>query len=204
MAIGADATLWCARSRAAPHHGAIDQSVLAIAIQSGASIARRVRPAGWPARLPRAPRRWPRRRPPSLIRRRSPMQGSDVQPCPRTVRRRRAAGLAAALAVIAPAAIATADDVQPFTVALPTVTGPIPSTSDNFGFGIEGFDVQPPVPDGYVIEEFFVSGVGNLYEFTPTGIRVVSPCPTAATSGCTSIPYTTRMVVKRPKRDRDF
>lgn len=132
------------------------------------------------------------------------MQRSDVQPCPRTVRRRRAAGLAAALAVIAPASIAAADDVQPFAVALPTVTGPIPSTPDNFGFAIEGFDVQPPVPDGYVIEEFFVSGVGNLYEFTPTGIRVVSPCPAAATSGCTNIPYTTRMIVKRPKRDRDF
>jgi hypothetical protein len=132
------------------------------------------------------------------------MQRSDVQPCPRTVRRRRAAGLAAALAVIAPAAIAAADDVQPFAVALPTVTGPIPSTPDNFGFAIEGFDVQPPVPDGYVIEEFFVSGVGSLYEFTPTGIRVVSPCPAAATSGCTGIPYTTRMIVKRPKRDREF
>lgn len=132
------------------------------------------------------------------------MQRSDVQPCPRTVRRRRAAGLAAALAVIAPAAIAAADDVQPFTVALPTVTGPIPSTPDNFGFAIEGFDVQPPVPDGYVIEEFFVSGVGNLYEFTPTGIRVVSPCPAAATSGCTNIPYITRMIVKRPRRDHAF
>ena len=132
------------------------------------------------------------------------MQRSDVQPCPRTVRRRRAAGLAAALVVIAPAAIAAADDVQPFTVALPTVTGPIPSTPDNFGFAIEGFDVQPPVPDGYVIEEFFLSGAGNLYEFTPTGIRVVSPCPAAATSGCTNIPYTTRMIVKRPRRDRDF
>lgn len=132
------------------------------------------------------------------------MQCSDVQLCPRTARRRRAAGLAAALAVIAPAAIAAADDVQPFAVALPTTTGPIPSTPDNFGFAIEGFDVQPPVPGGYVIEEFLVSGVGSLYEFTPTGIRVVSPCPAAATSGCTSIPYTTRMIVKRPRRDRDF
>ena len=132
------------------------------------------------------------------------MQRSDVQPSPRTVRRRRAAGLAAALAVIAPAAIAAADDVQPFAVALPTVTGPIPSTPDNFGFAIEGFDVQPPVPEGYVIEEFLVSGAGSLYEFTPTGIRVVSPCPAAATSGCTNIPYTTRMIVKRPKRDREF
>jgi hypothetical protein len=112
--------------------------------------------------------------------------------------------LTAALAVIAPASIAAADDVQPFAVAVPTVTGPFPSTPDSFGFGIEGFDVQPPVPAGYVIEEFFVSGVGSLYEFTPTGIRVVSPCPAAATSGCTGVPYTTRMIVKRPRRDHDF
>jgi hypothetical protein len=131
------------------------------------------------------------------------MQRSDVKQFPHTRARRRAV-LAAALAVIAPASIAAADDVQPFTVALPTVTGPIPSTPDNFGFGIEGFDVQPPVPAGYVIEEFFLSGTGNLYEFTPTGIRVVSPCPAAATSGCTAIPYTTRLIVKRPRRDRDF
>ncbi|HEX3762451.1 MAG TPA: alpha/beta hydrolase domain-containing protein [Kofleriaceae bacterium] len=131
------------------------------------------------------------------------MQRSDVQLSPRTSRRR-AAAVATALAVIAPASLAAADDVQPFAVALPTVTGPIPSTPDNFGFGVEGFDVQPPVPDGYVIEEFLFSGAGNLYEYTPTGIRVVSPCPAAATSGCTAIPYTTRMIVKRPRRDRDF
>ena len=115
--------------------------------------------------------------------------------------RRRWAVLAAALAVAAPASAA---DVQPFAVAVPAVTGPIPSTPGNFGFGIEGFDVQPPVPEGYVIEEYFVSGTGSIYEFTPTGIRVVSPCPPAATSGCTGVPYTTRMIVKRPKRDRDF
>lgn len=123
---------------------------------------------------------------------------------PRARRRCRAIPVAAALGVIAPAAIATAADVQPFPVALPTVTGPIPSIPGNFGFAIEGFDVQPPVPDGYVIEEFFVSGTGNLYEFTPTGIQVVSPCPAAATSGCTGIPYTTRMIVKRPRRAHDF
>ena len=132
------------------------------------------------------------------------MPSSQRSRLPRAKWLRGAIPTAAALAVIAPAAIAAADDVAPFTVALPTVTGPIPSTPDNFGFGVEGFDVQPPVPDGYVIEEFFVSGVGNLYEFTPTGIRIVSPCPPAATSGCTGIPYTTRMVVKRPRRAHEL
>ena len=131
------------------------------------------------------------------------MSGSELILSRRSLPKR-GAMIAAAIAVIAPAAIAAAADVAPFTVALPTVTGPIPSTPDNFGFAIEGFDVQGPVPDGYVIEEFFVSGTGNLYEFTPTGIQVVSPCPAAATSGCTGIPYTTRMIVKRPRHNRDF
>jgi alpha/beta hydrolase family protein len=60
------------------------------------------------------------------------------------------------------------------------------------------------VPHGYVVEEFFVSGTGNLYEYTPTGIRMVSPCPAAATSGCTNIPYTTRFLVKRPLNRHHF
>lgn len=128
---------------------------------------------------------------------------SDLTPCRRATLRG-AITTAAALAVLAPAAIAAADDVRPFTPPIPMVTGPIPSTPDNFGFGIEGFDVQPAVPPGYVIEEFFVSGTGNIYEFTPTGIRVVSPCPAAATSGCTNVAYTTRMIVKRPRRAHEF
>ena len=78
----------------------------------------------------------------------------------RTSWRGPALATAAALAMFAPAATAAADDVAPFAVALPTVTGPFPSTPDNFGFAIEGFDVQPPVPAGYVIEEFFISRDG--------------------------------------------
>jgi hypothetical protein len=132
------------------------------------------------------------------------MPGSDDPKPVFRARSLRRATTAAALAVLAAPAIAFAGDVAPFTPALPTVTGPIPSTPDNFAFGVEGFDVQPPVPAGYVVEEFFVSGTGNLYEFTPTGVQVVSPCPAAATSGCTGIPYTTRLIVKRPRRDHDF
>jgi len=55
-----------------------------------------------------------------------------------------------------------------------------------------------------VVEEFFFSGTGNIYEYTPTGIRVVDPCPPALTQGCTNVPYTTRMLVKRPKNRRAF
>jgi Alpha/beta hydrolase domain len=105
--------------------------------------------------------------------------------------------LAGAIAAAAPAA---ATDVTPFTVPIPTVGGPIPSSSNNFPYIADGFDVEPPVPAGYVEQEYFFSGTGNLYEYTPTGIEVVTPCPASVMEGrnCTGIPYTTRMLVKRP------
>ncbi len=100
-------------------------------------------------------------------------------------------------------ALAAGDDVTPFTVDLPAVSGPIASTPTDFAFGAEGEGIMPPVPSGYVVEEFFISGTARLYEYTPTGIRVVSPCPPSATSGCTNIPYTTRFLIKRPRNLRD-
>jgi hypothetical protein len=96
-----------------------------------------------------------------------------------------------------------ASDVTSFTVSIPTVTGPIASTSTDFPFIALGFDVEPPVPDGYVEQEYFFSGTGTIYEYTPTGIELVSPCPAAATAGCT-IPYTTRMLVLRPIKPKKF
>ncbi len=96
-----------------------------------------------------------------------------------------------------------AADVTPFTVSIPTVTGPMPSSPTDFPFIALGFSVEPPVPDGYVEQEYFFSGTGNLYEYTPTSIRLVTPCPAAATLGCT-IPYTTRMLVRRPIKPNKF
>jgi Alpha/beta hydrolase domain len=105
---------------------------------------------------------------------------------------------------VATPAQAASGDVTPFTVAMPTVTGPIPSTPTSFPFIADGFSVQPAVPAGYVEEEFFVSGVARIYEYTSTGIRVVTPCPAAVTTGCERVPYTTRMLVKRPVDPRRF
>ena len=67
-----------------------------------------------------------------------------------------------------------------FAVPLPAVVGPIPSTTTDFPFIADGFSVEPPVPPGYEENEYFVSGRGNLYEYTSAGIRVVSPCPASA------------------------
>ncbi len=114
------------------------------------------------------------------------------------------AATAVALAITGMPAAASAADVTPFTVGFPTVSGPIPSTSTNFPFIADGFDVEPAVPKGYVEEEFFISGTGNIYEYTPTGIQLVASCPAVATRGCSNLPYTTRMLVKRPKDMREF
>jgi hypothetical protein len=105
----------------------------------------------------------------------------------------------------AAASRAVASDVTPFTVTPPTVSDPIPSTSTDFPYIADGFGPQPPVPAGYEESEYFISGKGNLYEYTPTGIQVVTPCPASAEPlGCTGIPYTTRMLVKRPRNPRKF
>jgi hypothetical protein len=111
---------------------------------------------------------------------------------------------AGALSGMALPAPALAMDVTPFTVTVPSVTGPIPSTATNFPYIADGFSVEPPVPQGYVEEEFFFSGTGNLYEYTPTGIAIVTPCPAIAARGCTNLAYTTRMLVKRPADPRKF
>ncbi len=119
-------------------------------------------------------------------------------------RLRPAQAAAVALGLMAAPGVASAADVTPFAVARPKVTGPVPSTPTDYAATIDGFDVQPPVPSGYVEEEFFFSGTGSLYEYTPTGIEVVTPCPESAALGCTNIPYTTRMIVKRPADPRKF
>jgi len=112
--------------------------------------------------------------------------------------------VAAAFAPAPSTALAAGDDVTPFTVAAPAVTGPIPSTSTSFPFIADGFDVQPAVPAGYEEQEFFISGTARIYEYTTSGIRVVAPCPAAVTTGCARVPYTTRMLVKRPIDHRRF
>ena len=99
---------------------------------------------------------------------------------------------------------ADASDVTPFVVAVPQVKGPLASDSSSFPYIANGFDVEPPVPFGYVEEEYLVSGTGNIYEYTSTGIRVVDPCPDIAERGCTDLSYTTRMLVRRPRDLRDF
>jgi Alpha/beta hydrolase domain len=88
------------------------------------------------------------------------------------------------------------------TISPPAVTGPIPSAPADYPFIADGFGPEPPVPPGYEESEYFVSARARLYEYTSTGIRVISPCPIPG--GCANVPYTTRMLVKRPIDPRRF
>ncbi len=120
----------------------------------------------------------------------------------------RSLSVAVSLSVVALLAVPTAsvaEDVKPFKVtAAKVVSGPIPSTATSYAYIMDGVGVALPVPDGYVEEEYFISGKGNIYEYTATGIRVVDPCPPAATLGCKDVPWVTRMIVKRPRNPHQF
>jgi Alpha/beta hydrolase domain len=101
---------------------------------------------------------------------------------------------------------ATGAAPAPDTVPVPTVTGPIPSTvgssGNNYTFFASDLDLAAR---GYVEQEFFYSGLANVYDATVApgiGARP-TPSPTAniVSSGH---PYTTRMVVRRPARSAAF
>ena len=95
--------------------------------------------------------------------------------------------------------------ISRLAVPTPTVVGPIRSTWSDFPFIADGFGPEPRVPSGYEESEYFVSGRAKLYEYGATGVRVVASCPASAGRlGCRHIPYTTRMLVKRPIDPRRF
>ena len=76
-------------------------------------------------------------------------------------------------------------------VPIPTVTGPIPATADSYPLMAAG-KLQDPVDLprlGYVEEEFFVSGMANVYDWAPDGALTVKTA---------NARYTTRILVRRP------
>jgi hypothetical protein len=94
-------------------------------------------------------------------------------------------------------AIADAQNVPPVSVAVPKVVGPVAVTPDSYPFLAAGHDL--PVIDlrraGYVEQEFFVSGVANVYEWTADGtLSIKTP----------NAPYTTRILVRRPADPNRF
>jgi len=80
---------------------------------------------------------------------------------------------------------------------IPTVSGPIPVTADSRPF-LEAAKLQTPVDlaaRGYVEEEFFVSGTGNVYDWAPDGTVTIKAADR---------PYTTRILLRRPSDPTRF
>jgi hypothetical protein len=74
-----------------------------------------------------------------------------------------------------------ASDVTPFTVSIPTATGPIASTPPISVYRARLL-CRPPVPDGYV-SRVLLLGDGDHLQYA-AGISS-SPCPAVATLRCT-------------------
>jgi hypothetical protein len=77
--------------------------------------------------------------------------------------------------------------------SLPKVIGPIPVTADSQVFGAEDVPGGPASANlpahGYVEEEYFVSGTANIYQYDSNWNRTLKQA---------NVPYTTRMVIRRP------
>jgi hypothetical protein len=91
----------------------------------------------------------------------------------------------AALGILSPA-VASATPV-------PKVTGPLPVSTASYPFGAADHTLVPEDlrKQGYVEEEYLVSGKANVYDW---------PAPGPAVVRTPDAPYTTRILVRRPMR----
>lgn len=93
----------------------------------------------------------------------------------------------------APAPQETAPDLAAAAAPtpLPEVTGPLPVTATSYPFGAADHQRVPEdlARYGYVEEEFLVSGKANVYDWPGPGPAVVRT---------PDVPYTTRVLVRRP------
>jgi hypothetical protein len=80
---------------------------------------------------------------------------------------------------------------------LPVVRGPLPVTADSYPFGAADHTRMPTdlKKMGYVEEEFLADGKANVYEWPVRGSAVVRTA---------NVPYTTRVLVRRPTGKSKF
>ena len=101
-----------------------------------------------------------------------------------------------------------AGDIEPFVPPKPTVSAEVPWTSSSTPFSADGVYPEYPMPAGYTEKEYFISGKASIYEYSETGVQVVSPCPPRVTGtalpSCSGLPYTTRILVAMPKKPSHF
>ena len=95
------------------------------------------------------------------------------------------------VAVLASAGAASAD------TPIPRVTGPLPVSAGSYPFGAADHQLVPQDLGrrGYVEEEYLVSGKANVYEW---------PAPGPAVVRTPDVPYTTRVLVRRPAKRTRF
>lgn len=95
------------------------------------------------------------------------------------------------------ARMASAGGVLNAGTPLPTVTGPLPVTADSYPFGAADRTLVPEdlKKQGYVEEEYIVSGKANVYDWPAPGPAVVRTPDT---------PYATRMLIRRPVNKNKF
>jgi Alpha/beta hydrolase domain len=128
-----------------------------------------------------------------------------MQDAPRVARRHAVlfAIVAASVGIaLVTARTAPASPVREAAVPVPTVTGPIPSTAtpgDPSHDYVFYATTWPLKKQGYVEQEFFVSGTATRYPNPPTG---QDPLTDATPIG--TMPYTTRIVVRKPANPKRF
>ena len=85
----------------------------------------------------------------------------------------------------------------PAPVTDPQITGPIAATATSYPFGAADHTRIPEnlAAIGYVEEEYFVSGLANVYTW---------PAPGPAVVRTANAPYTTRILVRRPAKVSKF
>jgi predicted DNA-binding protein with PD1-like motif len=87
--------------------------------------------------------------------------------------------------------VVDSDTAPTAATPVPKVTGPLPVSADSYPFGAAGHTRIPSdlKKDGYVEEEFLISGTANVYDW---------PLPGPAVVRTPNVPYTTRVLVRRP------
>jgi hypothetical protein len=103
----------------------------------------------------------------------------------------------AAAAPRAAAPVATAMSTLGSKIGATRIQGPIPVTATSYPFGAAAHTRVPENLSkiGYVEEEYFVSGLANIYTW---------PKPGAAQVRTANAPYTTRILVRRPAKASSF
>jgi alpha/beta hydrolase family protein len=90
----------------------------------------------------------------------------------------------------------SASDVQT-DIPVPQVSGPVPVSAESHSFGAAAHTLQPQdlAQMGYIEEEYFISGQANVYDWPERGTLTVRTA---------DVPYTTRVLVRRPVHAERF